>query len=103
MPEFWIDVDVMRSVAPRFAGVALDLEGAAAKAASVIAAEGPSWGTDQFGTTFASAYLPGSEGVLAGMSMIGDVLRTLTEALLQATENFESVDAELADNLAGGL
>ncbi|MCJ0902616.1 WXG100 family type VII secretion target [Rhodococcus sp. ARC_M6] len=103
MPEFWIDVAAMRSVAPRFAGISRDLENIRVKIEEVTAAEGPSWGTDTFGVTFASAYLPGSESVLAGVTMTAGALRNLTDALFRTTANFEGVDARLADNLAGGL
>ncbi|NMM86318.1 hypothetical protein B2J88_18455 [Rhodococcus sp. SRB_17] len=103
MPEFWIDVEEMRSVAPRFASISRDLEEARLKIEEVMAAEGPSWGTDTFGVTFASAYLPGSESVLAGVTMTAGALRNLTDALFRTTANFESIDARLADNLAGGL
>ena len=103
MPEFWIDVEEMRSVAPRFASISRDLEETRLKIDEVMAAEGPSWGTDTFGVSFASAYLPGSESVLDGVTMTAGALRNLTDALFRTTADFESVDAQLADNLAGGL
>ncbi|MDI9916468.1 hypothetical protein [Rhodococcus sp. IEGM 1379] len=103
MPEFWIDVEAMRSVAPRFAGISRDLENTRMRIEEVMAAEGPSWGTDTFGATFACAYVPGSESVLAGVAMTVGALHNLTDALFRTTSNFESVDAQLADNLVGGL
>lgn len=103
MSELWIDVGIMRSVATQFARIADQFENAKATLGSVIAAEGPSWGADEAGIIFASAYLPGSESVLAAMAMTADAMRNLTDALFRTTATFEGLDVQLADNLAGGL
>ncbi|MFE4502007.1 WXG100 family type VII secretion target [Rhodococcus sp. NPDC056743] len=103
MSELWIDVQVVRALAPRFVRLAEDLERSRADLEQEMTAEGPSWGSDEAGSTFADAYLPGSESVLAGISMMAGVMRNLTDALYRTSDNFEGVDAELADNFAGGL
>ncbi|RZL25144.1 MAG: hypothetical protein EOP31_12720 [Rhodococcus sp. (in: high G+C Gram-positive bacteria)] len=103
MSELWIDVQIVRALAPRFVGLAEDIERSKADLEREMTAEGSSWGNDEVGNTFAAAYLPGSESVIAGISMMAGVMLNLTDALYRTSDNFEGVDAELADNFAGGL
>ncbi|MFM1725877.1 WXG100 family type VII secretion target [Rhodococcus sp. PAM 2766] len=98
----WIDVDQVRSAAPRFERVTDNLVDAQRQLALALDAEGASWGSDATGSTFAANYVPGADGALAALRNLTDVLNGIAGGLRDTATAFESTDTGFSRTLGGG-
>ncbi|WP_241565936.1 WXG100 family type VII secretion target [Prescottella agglutinans] len=97
-----IDVDQVRSAAPLFDRTVDDLVDRQRQLATVLDAEGASWGSDSTGTTFASGYVPGADGALAALRNLTDALAGIAGGLRDTATAFEATDRGFSRTLGGG-
>lgn len=98
----WIEVNQVRSAAPRFDRVSDNLVDVRRQLDLALDAEGASWGADATGAAFAAAYVPGAEGALAALRNLTDVLNGIAGGLRDTAAAFESTDTGFSRTLGGG-
>ena len=98
----WIEVDRVRSAAPRFDRVSDNLVDVRRQLDLALDAEGASWGSDATGAAFAADYVPGAEGALAALRNLSDVLTGIAGGLRDTAAAFENTDTGFSRTLGGG-
>ncbi|WP_430333945.1 WXG100 family type VII secretion target [Rhodococcus sp. ACT016] len=99
--EMRVDPSLLRSEAPRFDRCAQDLAYALNMLRGSIEAEGPSWGGDAAGTTFASAYVPEQDGALTALAALVDSFAAIGGGLRDTASEFEVTDGDFSRSLGG--
>jgi len=98
---FQVDPVRLRSAAPQFDAVADQLERAGTTLQAALAAEGPCWGGDEAGQTFAQSYLPGAQETTSALGTVVEALRAIRVSLDEAANTWEGTDQGAASAFGG--
>ena len=99
--EMRVDPQGLLAAAPRFDRCAQDLEYALGIIRRSIDAEGPSWGTDTAGSTFASTYVPAEDGALTALAALVESFSAIGGGLRDTASAFEGTDDQFSRSLGG--
>jgi uncharacterized protein YukE len=98
---FQVDPVRLRSASPQFDAAADQLDDARTALEAALAAEGPCWGGDDAGHTFARNYLPQAEATTTAVATIVAALRGIRLSLDASADTWEGCDQVAADRLGG--
>jgi hypothetical protein len=98
---FQVDPIRLRSASPQFDAAADHLEDACTALETALAAEGPCWGSDDAGQTFARNYLPQAKATTTAVGTIIAALRAIRVGLDASAGTWEACDQGAADRLGG--
>lgn len=98
---FQVDPVRLRSAAPQFDAVADQLEDAGTTLQAALDAEGPCWGGDEAGQTFAQNYLPGAEETTRALGTVVEALRAIRVSLDESANTWEGTDQSGAGAFGG--
>jgi WXG100 family type VII secretion target len=98
---FQVDPVRLRSASPQFDAAADQLEDARTALDTALAAEGPCWGGDDAGQTFARNYQPQAEAITTAATTIVQALRAIRAGLDASADTWEGCDQGAADRLGG--
>ncbi|MDQ4009201.1 MAG: WXG100 family type VII secretion target [Actinomycetota bacterium] len=96
---FHVDPVRLRSASPQFDAAADQLEDARTTLEAALAAEGPCWGGDDAGQTFARTYLPQAEATTRAVGSIVAALRAVRVGLDTSADTWEGCDQGAAGRL----
>ncbi|MGH3998783.1 MAG: WXG100 family type VII secretion target [Pseudonocardiaceae bacterium] len=99
---FRVDPVRLRGASPRFDMVADQVRDARTALETALAAEGPCWGEDAAGQTFARGYLPQAEATTQALGTVVEALRAIRVSLDAATGTWEGCDQGAAGRFGGG-
>lgn len=99
---FQVDPVRLRGAAPRFDAVADQVQDARVALEAALAAEGPCWGEDDAGQTFARGYLPQAEAATRALGTVVEALRAIRTSLDAAAGTWEGCDQGVASRFGGG-
>ncbi len=98
---FRVDPVRLRGAAPQFDTVADQLQDARTVLETVLAAEGPCWGEDDAGQTFARSYFPQAEATTQALGTVAEALRAIRVSLDAAAGTWEGCDQGVAGRFGG--
>ncbi len=98
-PSLEADPDALRAVQPQFADLATRAQTAVAALQRVVDAEGPCWGTDKPGASFAQGYESPSKQTLDGLGSISGVLSSLGDTMGTVAAAIEQQDQQWAQTM----
>ena len=96
---FQVDPIRLRAASPQFDAAADQLDGALTALEAALAAEGPCWGGDDAGQTFARNYLPQAEATTTAMATVVQALRAIRVGLDASAVTWEGCDEGAAGRL----
>lgn len=96
---FQVDPVRLRSASPQFDAAADQLDDARTALETALAAEGPCWGGDDAGQTFARNYLPQAEATTTAVGTIVAALRAIRLGLDASADTWEGCDQGAAGRL----
>jgi uncharacterized protein YukE len=99
---FHVDPMRVRSASPQFDAAADQLDDARTALEAALTAEGPCWGGDDAGQTFARTYLPQAEATTTAVATIVQALRAIRVGLDASADIWEGCDQGAAGRLGGG-
>ncbi|MFC4605204.1 WXG100 family type VII secretion target [Rhodococcus kronopolitis] len=96
-----VDTGGLRGAAPRFEAVADALERVRVELAGALDAEGTAWGSDETGSAFGLAYVPGSDAAVDGLRRVTEALRAVAATATGTAVAFDAADHGFAGRLGG--
>jgi uncharacterized protein YukE len=99
---FRVDPVRLRGASPQFDTVADQLQDVRTALETALAAEGPCWGEDDAGQTFARSYLPQTGATTQALGAAVDALRAIRVSLDAAAGTWQGCDQGVAGRFGGG-
>lgn len=99
---FQVDPIRLRSASPQFDSAADQMADARTALETALSAEGPCWGGDEAGQTFARSYLPQAEATTKALGAVVQALRSIRVSLDASAGTWEGCDQGAAGRLGGG-
>ncbi len=99
---FDVDPTRLRSASPQFDTVADQVEDAGNALQAALSAEGPCWGGDEAGQTFAQGYLPQAESTMTALRNVVEAVRAIRVSLDASADTWEGCDQSATGTFGGG-
>lgn len=94
-----VDTTALRAAEPALETLSATAGIVLSRLTAVLDGEGPCWGGDSTGTTFAGGYVPAAQQIREALALLGDVFRDVRIAVLEVADNVDAAEGRARQRL----